>query len=724
MSSRPISTKPEKDNSHPIEPSIESLQIPGSEGGLNLGQVWSAIRRKAFLILVITASVTALSAVKALNQKPTYNSKFQILTKALTAENKVVSSVPQTLGSQKEDDQPNLDKTRIQVLLSPTLLFPVVQHLQSKYPYLNYDLLASHLKIETTDPNILSIEYEGTNPDLVKDVTNVLSKVYLVYSLDERQKDFRQGLMFVNQQIPSLEVQVYKQQAKLQKLRLAYSFIDPDTLASQYAAQAKSVSQSIADVQSKIDETHLLYKGLKDELERQPVESASASALDNNVRYQKLLAQVSDMDTKLAQDSEVLEEDNPKIQELRGQRKKLVSLLQREADRVRYGVNKNIQELDSRKQALSQSSDTLNQKIRQLSIVTSQYTNIQRELKVATDTLNQFLAKREGLRIEAAQQQIPWQLLTPPGEPEAKLSALKLTLALGIILGILLGVAAALIMDKLSDVIHTRTDIKDITNIPILGIIPFNPYLEKFNLLREFSLLNETSSHVSFLNRFKLNGDRNRAPAHSLEQEQNAVFLEAFRSAYVNVRLLSPDNPIRCIMVSSPGSGNGKTTAAINLAIVAAAMGQRVLLVDTDLRRTMLHQRMNLNSKLGLTDLIAEKLDLINVAQQMSWEKNLFVLPAGTTPPDPTQILSSQAMQNLATQSREQFDLVIFDAPPLLGLADAYLLSSLTDGILMVVPLNQLRRSVFLQALEALNVSATPVVGIVANLSKEELVHY
>jgi polysaccharide biosynthesis transport protein len=722
VSSRPNLTNSEKDIIHQAKPLVESLHIPESEGGLNLGQVWSAIRRNAFLIIIITTSVTALSVMKALNEKPTYSSKFQILTKSLTAESKVVSSVPQTIGNQdnqKDDGQQILDKTKIKVLLSPGLLLPVVQRLQSKYPDFNYDLLTSQLKIESTDPNILSVKCSGINSSLVKDITNALSQAYLMYSLNERQRDSRQGLMFVNQQIPSLEVQVSKQQDKLQRLRLAYNFTDPDMLASQYAEQAKSISQSLTDVESKINETRLLYKGLKAELERQPVESAGASALDNNVRYQKLLAQVSDMDTKLAQESEILEEDNPKIQELRGQRKKLVLLLQREASRVGHSVDKNIQELDSRKQALSQSSGVLNQKIRQLSIVTGQYSNIQRELKIATDTLNQFLTKREALRIEAAQQQIPWQLLTPPNDPEVELSGFNRTLSLGMILGILLGVATALVVDRLSDVIHTRSELKDITNLPILGAIPFNPCLEKFSSLKKINPVVETSSRVPFLNRFELHDDRTFSPAPSLQLEQHAAFLEAFRSAYVNVRLLSPDNPISCITVSSPGAGNGKTISAINLAIVAATMGQRVLLIDADLRRPMLHQRMNLDSSLGLTDLIAEKLDLCTVVQQMSWEKNLFVLPAGTTPPDPTQILSSQAMRNLIIQSQDQFDLVILDAPPLLGLADSYLLSSLTDGILLVVPLNHLKRSVFLQALEALNVSSTSVLGIIANLSRE-----
>jgi polysaccharide biosynthesis transport protein len=711
----PLSIKTDKEVLHQTKPSVESIQIPDSEGGLNLGQVWSVIRRKIFLILAITASVTALSAVKAIKEKPTYSSGFEILTKAVTAENEVISSVPQTLGNQEDEKNNTLtsDKTKIKVLLSPVVLLPVVKRLQSKYPDFNYYTLVKNLVIESKEPNVITASYQEANYDLVKDVMNGVSKAYLKYSLEDRQKDFRQGIIFVNQQIPRLESQVYKQQSKLQKLRIAYNFIEPEAQAEQYATQASSISQSISEVRIKYDETRLLYKSLKDELARQPVESASSSALDANPRYQKLLAQVSDIDTKLTQDLEVFEENNPRIQALRGQRQNLVLLLQREAKQVEYGISTQIKELDNRKQALSQSSELLNQKIRQLSIVTGQYADIQRELKIAIDNLNQFLAKREGLRIESAQQQVPWQLLAPPGKPKALINGLTRTLVLGMVLGILLGIGTALVVDKLSDVIHSSKEIKDLTKLPILGIIPFNPYLEKFTSLKELNL------RVPF-GGFELNGDR----VQPSERELNLVFLEAFRSAYVNIRLISPDKPIRSIVVSSPASGNGKTTAAINLAIVAAGMGQRVLLIEADLRRPMLYQRMNLTSMFGLTDLISENLDLSSVIEQTSWEKNLFVLPAGTVPPDPTRILSSQAMQKLAMQGREQFDLVIFDSSPLLGLADPYLLSSLADGILMVVPLGHLKRSVFLQALEALDVSGTPVLGIIANSSKEPSVNH
>jgi polysaccharide biosynthesis transport protein len=709
-----VSNTANSETSPQIRSLLNSSQQLENEGGLKLGKLWLALRRKSLLIVIITLGVTALSVAKALREKPAYKGEFEILTRAVTAENQVVSTVPQTLGKSPESGggAETLDKTKIKVLLSPSLLNPVIGSLRPKYPDLTYDSLVKNLEIETKDKDILTVKYHNERPAEVKDVLDVVAQTYLRYSLEDRRKDIRQGIIFVNQQLPKLESQVDAQQARLQKLRLTYNFIDPESLAKQYDSQISTVAQQKLENQAKLKETRLLYDNLVSDLSTQSPESVGTSALSDNARYQKLLSQLSDVDNQIAQESAVYQEDNPKIQMLREHRKNLIPLLQLEAKRVERGVSSQIQEIDNRGKVLAQSSEELNQRVRQLSMITREYTDIQRELKVATDTLNLFLAKREGLRIDASQQQIPWQLLTPPGNPSPLSGGLNRTVILGILLGLMLGVGTALSIDKLGNLIYSIEDIKDITNLPVLGVIPFNAHLENSGVTNELSLRSPEQRKFEYM------GNR------SAEYELRAGFLESFRSTFVNIRLISPDAPLQTIVVSSPTSGNGKTTTAINLATAAAAMGQRVLLVDADLRKPTLHKRMGLIRSIGLTDLITTNLELQDVVQQMSWEDNLFVLSAGTIPPDPSRILSSKVMEDFVGQCREQFDLVIFDTTPLLGLADPYMLSEYSDGILMVVPLNQLKRSALAQAVESLSVSSVSVLGIVANAAQESIVNY
>jgi polysaccharide biosynthesis transport protein len=158
---------------------------------------------------------------------------------------------------------------------------------------------------------------------------------------------------------------------------------------------------------------------------------------------------------------------------------------------------------------------------------------------------------------------------------------------------------------------------------------------------------------------------------------------------------------------------------AIQLAQAAAAMGQRVLLVDANLRCPTLHNRVGLMNIQGLTDVISQDLEWSNVIERSHDEENLFVMSAGPIPPDSVRLLASQKMQDLMDDLQASFDLVIYDTPPLLGFADAYLLAANTNGMVLVAGLGKLKRTLLQQALEEIQVSGTPILGLIANKSKD-----
>ncbi|HEY9644438.1 MAG TPA: polysaccharide biosynthesis tyrosine autokinase [Coleofasciculaceae cyanobacterium] len=686
--------------------------MSSDEGGLDLGQVLATLRRRSWLIAGVTTTVALLAQVKALTDVPTYSAGFEILTKSVTAESEVISSVPQTFGSRQQESTATditLDETKILVLRSPALMAPLIKQLQSKYPEINYDAIATSLDIKTKGRDILSVSFSSKDPQFLKDVLNILSQQYLQYSLEERQKDVRQGIAFVEDQLPMLEARVANQQEKLQRFRQQYNLIDPELQAQHLSEQTGVLGQQQLETRTQLDEASLLYAAVQNELRRQPAEAATGSAFNENSRYQKLLDQLLEVDSRLAQDSALYRKASPEIQVLQDQRRNLLPLLQQEGVRSQRAVASRIQELVNRSRALNQSLEIVNQQVKQLSMITREYTDIQRELQIATNNLNQFLAKREGLRIDASQRQVPWQLLTPPNTPIASVSSMKRNLALGSILGLLLGVGAALVIDRLSNLIHTPKEVKDITKLPLLGLIPFNKQLNAYESVRN-------------------NAVQLQSVVASLEPESDRLsetffstpFQESFRSLYTNLRLLSPDSPIHSVVITSPTPSNGKTTIATYLAQAAVAMGRRVLLVDADLRHPQLHHSLNLQDSAGLTDVISSDLDFLTLAQSVPWEPNLFVLPCGSLPPDPTRILASQSMQRFMEKAQGEFDLVIYDTPPSLGFADALLLSSYTDALLLVVRLHQLKRFFLEQSLEELKVCTTPVLGVVANASEEQ----
>lgn len=684
-----------------------------AEGGLNLGQMVGALRRNLPVIAGVTTVVAAASLLKAMTSTPTYKSGFEILTSPITVEAQVISSVPQTLSNREQQGttEKGVDQTKLRLLKSPSLLSPIVKELKAKYPDMTYDEVAAKLVVTPIPTSeILSVTYQDDNPEKVKRVLDLVSKAYLRYSLEERLADVRQGIEFVDAQLPELQKRVELLQDRLQTFRQQYNLIDPDAASRQLSEQTSAIARQRLETQVKLNEARALYADLQQQISQQSGESAASPALSSNARYQAILNQLLDVESQIAKEGSLFREESAHIRVLQDQKSNLLPLLEQEGQRVAAGLASQIRELEDRNQILAQADAALNQQVKQLSVVSRQYSDIQQELKIANDNLNQFLAKREALRIDAGQKKTPWQLLTPPADPEPSAANVKRSTILGVVLGLLLGVGAALIVDRISNVLHTPEEARNVSKFPILGTVPFNPSLgetEKLVVIKDVAeLLKQVRQRFGF--------EPSAEPDYV-----SSPFLEAFRSLHTNISLLSSDTQVRALVISSSIPGEGKSTVSIYLAQAAAALGQRVLLVDTDLRLPQIHNRLELANHYGLSNLIAlEDLSLDRVVQESTLDMNLHVLTAGPVPPDPTKLLSSKKMQSLMERFRAKYDLVIYDSPPLMGLADTKLIAAHTDGIAMVVGLGKTKQSEFVKALDELKTLPGSVLGLIANGSK------
>jgi capsular exopolysaccharide synthesis family protein len=170
-------------------------------------------------------------------------------------------------------------------------------------------------------------------------------------------------------------------------------------------------------------------------------------------------------------------------------------------------------------------------------------------------------------------------------------------------------------------------------------------------------------------------------------------------------------------VVSSAEPGDGKSTVSTNLAQAAAAMGQRVLLIDADLRRPQVHHRLGIENGQGLSNILATGLALEEAIQQVPQWENLSVITAGDIPPDPTRLLASKRMQLLIEELRHKgwFDLIIYDTPPVLGFADGRILAAATAGIILVARISKTDRSALKNCVDELKLAQVPLLGMVAN---------
>ncbi|MEM9923910.1 MAG: polysaccharide biosynthesis tyrosine autokinase [Cyanobacteria bacterium P01_D01_bin.50] len=682
-----------------------SLNNDVEEGGLNLAQVGAALRRRALLIIGITGVVATAAALQAESEPPIYQGEFEILTKPVSAENKAIADVPQTLSSSpaapRESDKEV--STTIKVLTSPRILNSVVENLQTKYPNkysnLEYETFVAGLKISSGEKDILTVGYVSPDKQVVSDALKEISQAYLEYSLRERQEDINQAIAFVQERITNggLRQRVEQLQNKLRTLRRVNNLIEPAQKAQQVSGQIGALTQQRLQNRVQYEQMLAQYQELQKELAQQPGDRAGNSILSENSRYQKVLDQIQQVDIEIKTQSATFTDSNPVMQTLQQRKANLIPMLNAEEQRVQKEFQSNIQSLRALDISLGNKLDQLNGSLRNLATVTRDYENIQRELQIASDGLNQFLTKQQALEIEKSQKLQPWKLLDPQltkvEQPKATLPSARSNLVLGGALGLVLGIGAALLVDKLSNVFYTSKDLKETTRLPLLGVVPFS---------KELAV---STKH-----------DRQASRVHQIAR---ASFFEVFRSLYTNILLLGSDTPIRSLVVSSATPKDGKTTVAIQLALAAAAMGQRVLLVDANLRCPTIHNRVGLMNIQGLTDLISSDLEWSNVIERSPLEENLYVMAAGPIPPDSTRLLASVKMQDLMSELHSSFDLVIYDTTPIVGFADANLLAANTNGVMLVAGLGKLKRTAFAQALEEIQVSGTPILGLVANKSRE-----
>lgn len=753
--SRYLSLKRHENKPQSLPVVYNELPEEGDEGGLDLSKVLAAIRRRVLIIVGVTTAVTAVAAIAALNSDTTYRSKFELLTEPVTVENKLVSSLPESLNSQEDLQLVNgIDKTELRVLQSPKLMTPILKEIRDKYP----DSTLPDLKLNPIpETNILEVSYEDPDPEKLQYVLDLVAQAYLKYSLEERRSDIRQGIEFVEEQLPQLQQRVEILQNRLQTFRQQYDLIDPEGQGKQLSTRLDQVVQQRVDNRTQLSSMRSLHDALKAQLDLEPDEAVTALALSEGPRYQSLLDKLQEVETKIALESSRYRQDSPTIQALREQRENLQVLVDKEAKNVLgkavtsqtgsltspnglrnqqtqqfFEAAQQIQALEAQDKALAEAEAVLRQQVKQFPMLARQNDDLERKLKIAVDNLNQFLSKREALRIDAAQTQVPWQLLAAPTPPQASVASLKQNIILGIVLGLLLGIGVALAVDKLNNVFYSSKEVKNRTKLRILGEIPFMYAPDKvIELAGIAGLLQKLGPSLRF-------GKRK----HWLQTNNVSQFWEALRSLYTNIRFLNFDTSVRSLAIISATAEDGRSTIALHLAQTAAAMGQRVLLVDADLRRPKIHTMLELSNTRGLSNLIVEDVSFeriihklcivskpyqadevneleISYIEESPAENNFFVLTAGQTPPNPTTLLSSARMQELVKQFSKDFDLVIYDTSPLFGIADGNLLATYTEASLLVVRLGKTNCHILETVLEELKISATPILGVVANGAKK-----
>jgi len=701
--------------------------------GLNLRPLLRTAKRKAWLIAGLTTLTTAAAWYVSSKEPPIYAGGFRLLVEPVTTEERASdpSALARTSGVPNEQ-MFRLDyATQIEILKGVGVLGPVVEEIEAQYPgKVSVGALRKGLTIEQvtvgrgrdSGTKILAVNYQSSDPKLAELVLEETAEKYLKYSLEERQSSISEGIKFIDEQLPKLQERVNNYQKQIQSIQERYDLIEPQSKGAELLAQVRDLENQQRATQQELRELRTLSTNLRQQLGLSPEEAIASSALSQDPRYQGLLGKIQEVESQIAIESARFAPDNPRMQALEEQRQNLLALLNQEAQRiigenlktttnnsdvmtfqnsVRMGLiqqlveaTNQIQLLEERTQQLAQTRATFAQQAQQMPEVIRQYTELQRQLEVATQTLNQLLTQRETFQVEEAGNKLPWEILSEPeiardqyGNPINMAESSDKLLLMGVMGGVVLGLGLGVLQEKIRDIFYSTADLKDATNLPVLGEVP--------------AYQNSHSQQD-----IEDTGDKSY---------QDATFLEAFDSIYTSIRFLFSDRPIRSLSVTSAALGDGKSTVALHLAQTAAQMGQRVLLVDANLMHPQIHQQLNLPNAKGLSDLLADNLMPHDFIQRSPISGNLFVLTAGQPRPNLTRRFASAQMQELMAEFKAKFDLVVYDTLEFPSCMDISYLARHTDGLLLVTAIKKTKHSLVKQTITQLDAFGLPTLGIIAN---------
>ncbi|WP_328813637.1 polysaccharide biosynthesis tyrosine autokinase [Rhodococcus sp. NBC_00297] len=273
----------------------------------------------------------------------------------------------------------------------------------------------------------------------------------------------------------------------------------------------------------------------------------------------------------------------------------------------------------------------------------------------------------------------PAQVPTGPISPKTTRN-----LALGVAVGLLLGIALAVIRDRLDNTIKDRTALADLSGVPVVGVVPFDKTIKE-------------EAALSFA-------------------ESSSGTAEAFRELRTNLQFLEVDSPPRVIVVTSAVPAEGKTTTAVNLALVLAEAGHRVALIEGDLRRPRVSKYLGLVGSVGFSTVLSGQADVEEVLQPTKFH-GVDVLASGPLPPNPSELLGSEAARTVMDTLRASFDYVVVDAPPLLPVTDASVITAHADGAIVVARHGHTKRDELTRALGNLTQVGAPILGVILTMA-------
>jgi succinoglycan biosynthesis transport protein ExoP len=545
------------------------------------------------------------------------------------------------------------------------------------------------------DSRLATITVTDRKPQRAALIANTIADTYIEYNLDYKLEGARSAMAWLAEQESDLKRQLEESELKLYQFKK-----DRNLLAVNLDDKQSMLSNNLTSVNGKLTELRISRLAL--EAKRRMIERAR-----DNITEQETLPELRENSTvKTLRDSFITYSkdyadastkygpEHPRIKVLQDQMNVVRKAYEKVMNDELSTFEKNYQESVDNEKGLKALMEQQKNEAIEVSKIEVEYRPLLRASVQNEKMYSLISARQKEIDITGPMKTNNVRVLERaivPGSP-IRPNPIQ-NLLMGLMLGLGTGVALAFTIEALDNTLKTQADVEQFLGVPVLGLVP---------------VIGGSAEPVEVL-------------ADDLRQRDLGVFLdpksvaaECCRSIRTNILFMSPDRPIKTMVITSPSPQEGKTTTAINLSVTMAEAGGRVLIIDTDMRRPRLHRSFGVGNQLGISTVIVGKATLEEAIKHTD-VPNLDVLTCGPVPPNPSELLHTDRFAAVLADCAKLYDRIVLDSPPTSAVTDPAVLGNLVDGVVLIIKAGETTRDSAIHARRQLMAAKARVIGVVVN---------
>lgn len=558
------------------------------------------------------------------------------------------------------------------------------------------------LEIEPVrDTQLVRINYNSPDPELAAKVINTLIVEYVRQDVDFRVQSAQQATEFLDKQLTQLKGNLERAEEKLVQYARQYNINTMGENQEDVASsQLMDYSKALTDAQAERMRAESVWNTVR-----------TLNAKDNfpvllrNPLIDDLEKRLSMLHQEHAKLSAKFKAEYPGVQELKKQIDNTETQLEAEKRRALVAAETAYRTAIAREQLLLGTFERQKTSVSTVKENYIPYNILKAEVDKYREMYNLMATRRQEALVAASLKSSNIRTVEIAEVPKSPDRPRKTTnLMLGMLVGLLVGIGLAFFVEYLDNTVKTPEDVEHLTALPSLGLIPALGSVQ-----HRYHSSTATKSLATLGT--SRNGKRLETITHD---DPTSPISEAYRTLRTSILLSHSDAPPKSFMFTSARPGEGKTTASINTGISFAQAGKRVVVVDLDMRKPRIHKIFNADNTTGISNYLAGNSDLAPLIQQTHID-NLFIIPAGPVPPNPSELLTSSRMGHCMELLDEYFEHIVIDTPPMLSVTDSRILSRLTDGVILVIRSAETPKPVLVEAQRSLRMVNAPILGVLVN---------